>query len=153
MNLPFAQPKTPVTSRLRKEAQAKAGAAERVTTSDNMEEVALNKESEETEKKIKKKKKSMEEEEEERDERELAEIAAMHKEQDEEEYGDSVLEAEESDIESERMSPMFIGDQRRAKEGWLKAWTRTYDIPAASLSLFARSMLLPRRMRRTLMKY
>ena len=30
MNLPLAQPKTPVTSRLRKEAQAKAGAAERV---------------------------------------------------------------------------------------------------------------------------
>jgi hypothetical protein len=53
------------------------------------------------------------------------------------------LYAEESDIGSERMSPMFIGDPRRAKERWLKAWTRTYDIPAASLSLFARSTLLP----------
>jgi hypothetical protein len=120
-------------------------AAEKVTTSDEMEGGVLSKESEEVEKKIKKKKRSIEEEEEdERDERELAEIVAMHKEQDEEEYRYSVLKAEESDIESERMSSMFIGDQRRAKEGWLKAWTRTYDIPAASLSLFARSTLLPR---------
>ena len=38
---------------------------------------------------------------------------------------------------------MFIGDSRRSKEGWLKAWTRIYDVPAASLSLHARSILIP----------
>jgi hypothetical protein len=138
---PVAPPKTPIASKLRKDAQAKTLAAEKVATSGEMEVGVLNKETEEVEKKIKKKKRTIEEEEE--DERETAELTALIKEQDNENYEDAALDAEESDIGSERMSPMFIGDPRRAKEGWLKAWTRTYDIPAASLSLFARSTLIP----------
>ena len=117
---PIAPPKTPLTSKLRKDAQAKAVAAEKVTTSGETEGGVLSKESEEVEKKIKKKKRTIEE-----DERETAEIAALLKEQDNEDYEDLVLEGEESDAGSERMSPMFIGDPRRSKEGWLKAWTRT----------------------------
>jgi hypothetical protein len=41
------------------------------------------------------------------------------------------------------MISVFIGDSRRSKEEWLKAWTRTYDISSANLSLFARSTLIP----------
>jgi hypothetical protein len=41
------------------------------------------------------------------------------------------------------MVSAFLGDARRSKEGWLKAWAKTYDLPAASLSLFARSTLIP----------
>jgi hypothetical protein len=52
---PFAQPKTPIASKLRKDAQAKALAAEKVATSGEMEGGISSKETEEVEKRIKKK--------------------------------------------------------------------------------------------------
>jgi hypothetical protein len=103
-----------------------------------MEGGVSSKEFEEVEKKIKKKKWTVEEEEE--DERETTELTALLKEQDREDYENAALDAKESEM----MNPMFIGDPRRAKKEWLKAWTRTYDIPSASLSLFARfATLIP----------
>jgi hypothetical protein len=92
---------------------------------------------EEQETKIKKKRRTEEEEDEDR--RETAELQAELKEQDRLE----MLLAEDSDEEDDVMVSAFLGDPRRSKEGWLKAWTRTYDIPSASLSLFARSTLIP----------
>jgi hypothetical protein len=61
-------------------------------------------------------------------------------EQDRLEYENEMLLAEEEDGS---MVSAFLGDARRSKEGWLKAWAKTYDPPAASLSLFARATLIP----------
>jgi hypothetical protein len=115
--------------------------AEKVTTAGEIELPGGGEEVEDNERKIKKKKRTEEEEEE--DERETAELLASLKEQDRLDYDDEALDAEESDTEVRMMISAFIGDARRSKEGWLKAWTRTYDIPSASLSLFARSTLIP----------
>jgi hypothetical protein len=73
----------------------------------------------------------------------MAEVRALLKEQDRQDYEDAALDAEESDTENETMSAVFIGDSRRSKEGWLKAWARMYGIPSVILSLFARSTLIP----------
>jgi hypothetical protein len=54
-----------------------------------------------------------------------------------------MLDVQESASESELTSREFHGDPRRAKECWLKAWLDTYEVPAASLSLFARYTLIP----------
>jgi hypothetical protein len=53
---PIAPPKTPIASKLREDAQAKALAAEKVAASGEMEVGVSSKETEEVEKKIKKKK-------------------------------------------------------------------------------------------------
>jgi hypothetical protein len=54
-----------------------------------------------------------------------------------------MLELEESEAECESMSREYNGDPRRTKVEWLKAWLKIYEVPAASLSLFARSALIP----------
>jgi hypothetical protein len=59
------------------------------------------------------------------------------------EYEDEMLLVEDSEEKDEVIVPAFLGDVRRSKEGWLKAWARTFDLPAASLSLFARAVLIP----------
>jgi hypothetical protein len=120
-------------------------AAEKVATASESELPGGEEEMEEHERKIKKKKRTEEEEEEEEEEdrRETDELLASLKEQDRLEYEDEMLDLEESDGEDRVMVSTFLGDAKRSKEGWLKAWTRTYDIPSASLFLFARSTLIP----------
>jgi hypothetical protein len=134
----IAPPKTPTASKLRKDAQAKALAAEKAVVGETgIQEVERVIEEEET--KIKKKRRIEEDEEE---ERELTEARALLKQQ-EEDFDDAMLELEESESESESMSRKYHGDHRRTKVEWLKAWLETYEVPAANLSLFARSTLIP----------
>jgi hypothetical protein len=145
LNLPLAQPKTPVTSRLRKEAQAKAGAAERVTTSDNLEKVVFNKESEETEKRIKKKRRSLEEEEEEKNEasRKMAASQVERRERNHRGSEEARVMMEVSDEEEDSVKLPPREEPRRSRAGWMKAWTATFDGHPTCLSLFAMATLLP----------
>jgi hypothetical protein len=133
--------KTPAASKLRKDAQAKALAAEKMAAASESELLEEPDVEEEHEMKIKKKKRTEEEEEE--DQRETAILQAELREQDRLEYEEDMLLVEDSEEEDEVIVPAFLGDARRSKEGWLKAWTKTYDLPAASLSLFARAVLIP----------
>jgi hypothetical protein len=110
----IAPPKTPVASKLRKDAQAKALAAEKVATAGENELPGGVEEIEENERKIKKKKRTEEEEEEDR--RETDELLASLKEQDRLEYEEEMLDAEESDEDDRVMISAFIGDARRSKE-------------------------------------
>jgi hypothetical protein len=137
----IAPPKTPVASKLRKDAQAKALAAEKVVAMSEGELLEESEGEDEHEVKIKKKRRIIEEEEEDR--RETAILQAELQEQDRMEYEDEMLLAEDSEEEDDIIMPALIGDVRRSKEGWLRAWARTYDLPAASLSLFARAVLIP----------
>ena len=134
----IAPPKTPVASKLRKDAQAKALAAEKVAAASENELLEEPEVEEERETRIKKKKRTGEEEEEDR--WETAVLQAELREQDRLEYEDEMLLVEDSEEEDKVIVPAFLGDARRSKEVWLKAWAKTYDLPAASLSLFARSL-------------
>jgi catalase len=115
----IAPPKTPTTSKLRKDAQDKEKAASSETEALEEEHGA-----EEEERKIKKKKKSEEEEEDDRAEAK-AEVRALLKERDRLDYEDAMLDVGESESENESMSREFLGDQRKAKDRWLKAWIPT----------------------------
>jgi hypothetical protein len=86
----LAPPKTTISSKLRKDVQAKALAVEKVTTAGEMEVGEGGKESKDGEQKIKKKKKTEKEEEE--DDREMNEVRALLKEQDNQDYEDASLD-------------------------------------------------------------
>jgi hypothetical protein len=137
----IAPTKTPVASKLRKDAQAKALAAEKMMAASESELPEVQDGIEERETQVKKKKRTEEEEEEDR--RETAILQADLREQDRLEYEDEMLLAEDSEEEDVSVGSAFLGDARRSKAEWLKAWARTYVIPSASLSLFARSTFLP----------
>jgi hypothetical protein len=96
---------------------------------------------EERETKIKKKRRTEEEEEEDR--LETAILQGEPREQDRLEYEDALLVMEVSDEEDGVMVLVPREEPRRSKEGWMKAWTRTFDCHPARLSLFAMSTLLP----------
>jgi hypothetical protein len=111
----IAPPKTPVASKLRKDAQAKALAAEKVVAASGLELPGDEGDIEEQETRIKKK--SRTEEEEEEDRRETAALQVELKEQDRLEYEDEMLLMEDSDDEDNVMVSAFLGDARRSKEG------------------------------------
>jgi hypothetical protein len=133
----LAPPKTPTASKLRKEAQAKALAAEKVVAvgAEAQEEQGV----EEEEIKIKKKRRMEYDEEEEMEQKEAKAVLK----QQEEDFEDIMLEMEESRSECESTGKEYSGDPRRAKEEWLRAWLEAYDVPASNLSLYERSTLLP----------
>jgi hypothetical protein len=102
----LAPPKTPISSKLRKNAQAKALAAYKVTTAGESKILGGGKELEVGGRKIKKKKRTEEEEEE--DERDTAEVRTLLKEQNRLDYEDAVLDMEESDTEDGIMSSALL---------------------------------------------
>jgi DNA polymerase sigma len=113
----IAPPKTPVASKLRKDAQAKALAAEKVVAASEGELLDEPECEDEHEVKIKKKKRTIEEEEE--DDREMAILQAAWnmREQNRMEYEDEMLLVEDSEEEDEVIVPAFLGDVWRSKEG------------------------------------
>jgi hypothetical protein len=106
----IAPPKTPVASKLRKNAQAKALAAEKMAVANETESPGDEGDIEKHEIKIKKKRRIEEEEEEDR--RETTELQAELKEQDRLEYEDEMLGLEDSDEEDSVMVSAFLGDAR-----------------------------------------
>ena len=107
----IAPPKTPTASKLRKDAQAKALAAEKVVAG---AEVSEERGIEGEEVKIKKKRNIESDDEEEREQRE-AEAALK---QQEEEFDDAMLEMEESGSECESAGKEYSGKMLSIKLKW-----------------------------------
>jgi hypothetical protein len=133
----IAPPKTHTASKVRKDTQAKALAAEKAVATET--EIHVEQVIKEEELKIKKKRKIEDEEEE---EREQGDVRAALKQQ-EEDFEEAMVEMEESGSECESIGREYNGDPRRAKVEWLRAWLGAYEVPASNLSLYERSTLFP----------
>jgi hypothetical protein len=137
----IAPPKTPVTSRLRKDAQAKALAAEEVAAASEGELPEGEGQLEEQETRIKKKKRTIEEEGE--DDRETVIPQVERRKRNHHNLGEAraIMEVSDEEEDSEEFSPR--GEPLRSRAEWTKAWAVEFGCYPSGLSLFAIATLLP----------
>jgi hypothetical protein len=134
----ISPPKTPIASKRRKDAQAKALAKEEVAVASEGELPGEEGDTEEWETTIKKRRRIEEE-----DQRKTAVLQAERREWGRLRQEAALVVMEVSDEEEEVLVPTPREEPRRSEAGWMKAWTTTFDCLPASLSLFAMATLLP----------